>query len=65
MLLYHFRKSLPSLRGREDLPEDLGRVQIYTLLSFRSPLENKKATFTGNGRFNSTLNAGENLLTPF
>ena len=31
------------LRG--DLPEDLGRVQIYTLLSFRSALEKKKATF--------------------
>ena len=30
---------------REDLPEDLGRVQIYTLLSFRSALEKKKATF--------------------
>lgn len=65
MLLYHFRKSLPSLRGREDLPEDLGKVQIYTLLSFRPPLENKKATFKVNGRFNSTLNAGENFLTPF
>lgn len=48
MLLYHFRMSLPSLRGREDLPDDLGRVQIYTLISFRSPLENKKATFKGS-----------------